>query len=286
MGPLLSATIVTGDLDRSRAAYQDGLGLECLAQGRIGDQLADLWQTPDMADARWALLAANPDGIGGLRLVEPPYPVPSIKPLASLGWAAAELSVADPKQLIGPLERAGFRVLGHPRPLGSNPAIQAMQIAGPDGEVVYLADVRAYDGPMDLLRAQRPVDRLFIAVLASRDLDAARGYYEDERGAVRASDRRVAVPVLHQSLDLADDATVRISSVQLSGGCLIEHDQFPTTAPRRPTVAGLPCGIAMVSVRAEKADGSSVEAPPYHGAPVQLVRGRAGELLELVGPCP
>lgn len=277
---------MTGDLDRASAAYQAGLGRDLVAQGRVGDRLASVWQTPSLADVRWSLLAPDQDGIGGIRLVEAPGPLPGVRPLASLGWAAAELSVIAPERLLEPLQNAGFQILGGPRPLGSNPAIRALQAAGPDGEVLYLTDVRAYDGPMRLYRAQRPVDRMFIAVLACRDLATARGFYEDRFAADRVSDREVGVPILQQSLGLADDAKTRISSVQIAGDCLIEHDQYPPATPDRVTAAGLPCGIAMITARAETVEGPAIDMPPYNGAPVQLVRGREGEWVELVGVPP
>ena len=283
IGPLLAATIVTDDLGRSRAAYQRGLGLDVVAGGRIDKATASLWDLPAMAGADWSLLASDPGGVGGLRLIEVEGPAPQIPPLGSLGWAAAELSVIDPEGLQPKLEEAGFRVIGPPRPLGSNRSVRAMQVAGPSGEVLYLTDVRAYDGALDLHRARRRVDRLFIAVLACHDLEDARGFYEARFAADRISDRPVDVPVLRKCLNLSDDALIRISSLQISGGCLIEHDQYPETAHERPTIAGLPSGIAMMTVRAEDVEGPMIDGPPYGGAPVALVRGRQGELIELVG---
>lgn len=283
IGPFLAATIVTDDLGRSRAAYQRGLGLDVVADGRVDKATASLWGLPDMAGADWSLLASDPGGIGGLRLIEVAGPVPTSPPLGSLGWAAAELSVIDPEGLQPQLEEAGFRVLGPPRPLGSNPSVCAMQVAGPSGEVLYLTDVRAYDGALDLHRACRPIDRLFIAVLACHDLEDARGFYEARFAADRISDRSVDVPVLRNCLNLPDDALIRISSLQISGGCLIEHDQYPETARERPTIAGLPSGIAMMTVRADQVNGPAIDGPPYGGAPVELLRGRQGEWIELVG---
>ncbi|MEM7445988.1 MAG: VOC family protein [Pseudomonadota bacterium] len=286
IGPLLAATIVTGDLDRACAAYSAGLGMERIAEGQIGDQLASLWQTPDLSDARWAYLAPGDDSVGGLRLVEAPDPPPKVHPLTTFGWGAVELSVIEPERLKGPLEDAGFRILGAPRPLGSNPAIRAMQVAGPDGEVLYLTDVRAYEGSLDIHRATRPVDRAFIAVITCRDLPAARGFYEDRFAVRRVSDHEVDVPVLRDAMNLPDDGRIRISSLQMSGGCLIEHDQYPSSASERPTAAGLPCGIAMMTLRADIADGTPINLPPYNGASVQLRRGHEGEWIELVGAPP
>lgn len=258
--------------------------MDVVAAGQIDKTTASLWDLPNMAGANWSLLASDPSGIGGLRLIEVAGPVPEIPPLGSLGWAAAELSVIDPESLRPRLVEAGFRVLGVPRSLGSNPSVRAMQVAGPSGEVLYLTDVRAYDGDLDLHRARRPVDRLFISVLASHDLEDARGFYEERFAADRVSDRPVDVPVLRNCLNLTDDALIRISSLQISGGCLIEHDQYPKTARERPKTAGLPSGIAMMTVRAERVDGPRIGGPPYGGAQVELVRGRQGEWIELVGP--
>lgn len=286
IGPLIAATIVTGDLDRASTAYRTGLGLRLVAEGRIGDQVAALWQTPTLADARWSLLATDRNGCGGLRLVEVPGATPVFEPLTSLGWAAAELSVIEPERLLEPLRRAGFQLLGKPRALGSNPAIRAMQIAGRDGEVLYLTDVRAYDGPMSVYRATRPVDRMFIAVLACRNVETARGFYEHRFAADRVSDRAVDVPVLRQAMDLPDDAVIRISSVQISGDCLIEFDQYPAVSHERPMKAGMPCGVAMITARAEAVDGSPIDMPPYDGAPAQMIRGREGEWIELIGSAP
>lgn len=284
LGPILAATIATTDLGRAVAAYGAGLGFRPVADGTVPAALARAWGAADLAGARWSLLA--PDGQaspGALRLVTVPGPRRDARPLSSLGWAAAELSVADPDSLIPDLEGAGFRVLGPCRPLGSNPAIRAMQVAGPDGEVLYLTDIRAYDGALDLYRAERPVDRCFIAVLAAPDLDAARGWYEARFSVDRVSDRQVPVPVLTSAWGQGSDQAVRISSLQLAGGCLIETDGYPSETPPRPRSGGLPLGIAAMSFLTDGAGGTPIDMPPYDGRPVAVHRGAAGELIELVG---
>jgi catechol 2,3-dioxygenase-like lactoylglutathione lyase family enzyme len=282
-GPILAATVATGDLDHAIRCYTAGLGLSVIDGGEVSAALAAAWGAGDLAGARWAGLAGGGDEIGGLRLVETGGPAVDALPLASLGWAAAELSVAGVDHRVRVMTEAGFRVLGAPRPLGSNPDIRAAQLAGPDGEALYITDVSAHDGAVALRRATRPVDRCFIAVLASADLEAARGCYEGTFGTRRVSDRQVGIPVLTARLGLAPGETVRISSQQLAGDCLIEIDAYPPATPPRPMRRGLAAGVAMMTFAGPANGPPGPAAWPYRGRPTEMRRGGAGELIELVG---
>ncbi|MEQ9815585.1 MAG: hypothetical protein RLO50_22625 [Azospirillaceae bacterium] len=282
LGPILFATIACRDLDRSLAAYRSLLGWPICCDGTISGTLADLWRCPALAGARWALLAPGETVTGGIRFIEVGA-APPPAPLTTTGWAAAELSCDDLDGLVAAAPKAGFRVLGAPAPLGSNPAIRAMQLAGPDGEVLYLTDIRAYAGTLDLYRAGRTADRVFIAVLAATDIEAARGFYEDRYAAPRISDREVAVPVLRTAHGLADSVLQRISSLQLAGSCLIECDGYPAAAPPRGMARGLPLGVAMITMAGlAGAAGLEVHDAPYGGAAAMLETGAAGEWLEIV----
>ncbi len=281
-GPILWATMAVGDLDSSVAAHAAGLGYAVRTQGRIGADLAGLWGAPEVAGARWALIGPPGHGPGALRLIE--TGAEAAAPLASLGWAAAELSVADADARLTTATDAGFRLLGPARQLGSNPAIRAGQLADRWGGALYLTDVRGHDGRLDLHRAEHDVDRCFIAVLASADLEADRSWFEAAGIGRRISDRRLAVPVLQRCLGLAEDAETRISSLQLGGGCLIEIDAYPADTPPRRTARGLPAGVALISLAAPAvATGwTAIPAPPYHGARIRVDRLPGGALLERV----
>jgi catechol 2,3-dioxygenase-like lactoylglutathione lyase family enzyme len=283
LGPILAATIAAADLDRATRLYTAGLGLAVMEAGRVPASLAEAWGAPALAGARWVGLGGGGDPIGGLRLVELGEAIPDGHSLASLGWAAAEISVIDVDARAAAMTRSGFRLLGAPRPLGSNPLIKAAQLAGPGGEVLYVTDVRAYEGPLELRRAERPVDRCFIAVVATADLEATRDRYETGFGTRRVSDRPVVVPVLTASLHLAEGATVRISSQQLQGDCLVEIDAYPPATPARPRVKGLPVGVAMMTLAGPAVGSPGPHAWPYGGRPLEVRRGAAGELIELVG---
>ncbi len=282
-GPILWITLSTPDLDASLWAWDAGLGLTVQERGIVSGTLAGAYGAPALSGARWALLGGR---LGGIRLIETEAGADDDAPLASLGWAAAELSVADADAACGRAVRAGFGLLGAPRPLGSNPAIRAGQVAPPGGGALYLTDIRAYDGPLDLWRAGRAVDRAFIAVLATGEMEPDRDWLEAGGVGKKVTDRPVAVPVLQHSLGLAADATIRISSLQLAGGCLIEIDAYPDGTPDRAARGGWPAGVAMVTLAtaAPPPGGQPRAEPPYDGRAAQVDRLPGGAMLERVGP--
>lgn len=284
-GPILWVTMSTSDIARSREVYGRALGFRTREEGRIAPEIAEVWEAPALEGAAWALIApqdAPADAPGALLLVEAPCTPGAASPLASFGWAAAELSVSDADARVDDARAAGFAVLGPVRPLGSNPAIRAGQVAGPSGEALYLTDVRAYEGALDLHRAVHPADRCFIAVLASPDLEADRQWLEAAGIGRRISDREVAVPVLSDTLALAPGRKVRISSLQLAGGCLIEIDAYPEGTPSRESAGGWPCGVAMVTLADDSIVGRKVAAPPYGGRMVRVDRLPGGARIERV----
>ncbi len=286
LGPILAATLVTADIDKAERTYRAGLGLTVIESGRIPDEIATAWGAPDLTGARWIGLASSDEGLGGLRLVDVPDPPPDALPLASLGWGATEISVIDVDGRAAKMSKAGFRVISPPRPLGSNPQIRAAQFAGPDGEVIYVTDVRAYEGPFEVRRAERPVEGCFIAVLATADLEAARHFYEAGYGTRRVTDRPVVVPALTKQLGLAEGEMVRISSQQLAGNCLLEIDAYPVGTPARPRASGLPAGVAMMTFAGPAKGPAGPAEWPYRGRALEVVRGAAGELVEVVGQQP
>ena len=68
---------------------------------------------------------------------------------------------------------SGFEIIGPPREIETLPAIFPMQVKGPDGEIVYLTQVRSDLPDFDITRAEALIDRLFIMVMACADLPAS-----------------------------------------------------------------------------------------------------------------
>ena len=70
------------------------------------------------------------------------------------------------------------RSSARPREIEGLDAIYPMQVQGPDGEIVYLTQIRDDLPAFDLPRAEAPIDRLFILVMACSDMNASLDWLE------------------------------------------------------------------------------------------------------------
>ena len=280
-GPICWVTMATPDLDRSARAWEAGLNLLPVMEGKLEQDLAQSYDTPELAGAPWILLGGQ---LGGVRLIEINNTSARGRPLSSLGWAAVEFSVTDLDLVISNALSAGFDVLGHPRALGSNPSIRAAQLAVPGGGAVYLTDIQAYEGPLDLHRASQLVDRAFIAVLASGDLERDRGWLAAEGIGQIVTDRQVKVPVLEKSLGLKEGQEIRISSLQLDEGCLVEIDAYPCDSWSSTDNSQWQSGMVMLTLASPVplARGQKCTSSLYAGCVRQLDRLPGGALLERI----
>ncbi|MFI2664211.1 VOC family protein [Micromonospora carbonacea] len=268
-GPLQVVTVVVGELDRALAAYRHGIGLEPGASGRIATALADSWAQPALTGRRWVeLTAAGDDRPGAIRVIELPG-VEAPRPLTTLGWAAAELVVADADAAASQARAAGLAVLAEPAPVGSGGGLRAVQVAGPAGEALYLTEVRRAPPGFDLPSAIAPVGRVFIAVLASADLTRSRATLERELAARRVTDHELPVRAVNYALGLPSDTRHRVSSVQLAGASAIETDQYPASVRARPEIDGVTGGIVAVTVHA-LGPPRVLEVPAAGGALLEL----------------
>ena len=287
LGPIVSITIPVPDLGVAEGLYAEWFGFRAIARGNFADAVAKHWNLPGLAGRAWRYLVSSGSAslLGGLRLIDSGPIPPPLPPLTSIGWAAAELSVMNVDKLSVHLQQSPFKIIGYPRALGSNAAIRAMQVAGPYGEVFYLTDVRAYKGPLSLNSATCPVDHTFIVVLAAKDLNTARRFYETRFGIRRVSDDKIVIPVLNDAFGAPTGTLYHISSQQLVGGNLIEIDEYPPTAVmREPLSCGLPPGIAMVTIAKEGAAARFRDVADLIGSCGDTIIGGAGELLESIGP--
>jgi len=116
-----------------------------------------------------------------LRLIEQPAH-PDFVPLRSYGWAAIEICVEDVLAANERILESPFEVIGPPREIDGLPAIYPMQVRGPDQEIVYLTQIREDLPEFDLPRAEAPIDRLFILVLACSDMHASLDWIEERIG--------------------------------------------------------------------------------------------------------
>lgn len=282
LGPALSATICTPDLEASIAAWQGSLHQSPVERGAVTDTRAKALGAPGLAGCRTAWLA-NPLGEAWLELIEAPGITP-VDPFRHLGWLSLEISVADVDDLRTRIDEARFKVLGEPANLDVSDDIRAMQVIGPAGEVLYLTQVKAPVPPFELPFARCEVDRLFIPVQLTGNRERAVSVYAELNGTeALCFDTRVTV--INAARDFERGRRHPVATLQLAGDSLIEIDQLEGLQPRDES-AGLPAGIAAIAFAVDALPPDTprhrAERGPHAGRDAVLLRGASGELIELI----
>ncbi len=293
LGRQFAATITTPDLDTTVAAYQEFFRHKVVETGNVKETLANSWGAPAEAGSPYALLEPESGDPVYIRFVESPK-VGSYRALRTFGWASIEISVADVDGLADSLKDSPFKILGVPHDLDFNNDIRAMQVQGPAGEILLLTEIKANIPGWDLPRAQCAVDRMFIAILACRDLDETCRDFKNIYGRPAGDMIETAIWTLNDSFGFDRLKKHRITTVALTGKGLLELDQYPDGAEKRPSNEGrLPPGVAMISFgRGDLASvGSRPVAAPfvaegllYDGSNTQTFIGENDERFELIGP--
>ncbi|MEQ8247798.1 MAG: hypothetical protein RID42_08945 [Alphaproteobacteria bacterium] len=289
LSALAGATVTCTALDTCVRHYAECLDYRLVSQGVVDEALATLWQAPRQTGRPFAILRP---AIGGgdqwVRFVE--GPVADTPPFRTFGWNALEISVRDVVDLKQRLEGSVFERLSGPHFLANGTSsIQAMQVLGPAGEVLYLTQIPDEPDKAHLPQARVAVDRLFIAVLGVPDAAAAQDWYASRFDVTRRPPRTAMLRALNQAYGFEETRQHLLASVRLTRQGMIEIDGYPLEARSREARPGyLPGGISSVTVFADQvpptfADrGVRIDAFPYGGAWVAALQGTAGERLELV----
>ncbi len=285
-GPICCVTVTTPDPDALADAYQRWLAYRRVARFRLPGCDAAYLGAPRLEGARVVLI--EPETAGGFffRFIEQPPPGGYLA-LSTHGWNAAELIVRDVDELAARLAGSPFRIIGPPEDLSFSDAIRAMQVLGPTDEVLYLTMVKRRLAEFDLPSPACAVDRAFIVVLGGPDMMAMKRFYADGLSVPDAPVIEARISVLSRALGLPSDTRHPIAALPLAGQSLIEVDVYPATAGPRPVRNGhLPAAMAVVSLAAEELpagiSGHRLTTPPYEGRHAALLRGAAGEIIELV----
>jgi len=289
-------TAMTPDLETSESAYSQWLGYELVARGRVAHELAQSWGAPAVAGAPYVVLRTGGDDFTYVRLIEAEGPL-KYTPLTTFGWAAFEIIAKDVYALAERLKGSPFVHIDGPKPLQFMPSIVAMQWIGPGGECLYFT-METGARESSLLPAPTAfVGRTFIVVAAGADFPSMLDWYVDRFSVRQRPVRQSKIAIVQRAQGLSADHAIPLSAVGLKRhGNLLELDGYPTgpgyAAAARPCRPGaLPPANAMVTF--EVADISTFaplalapvgmrEDPGYGGARACVLRGPAGELLELV----
>lgn len=288
LGPCLTGTVVTQDVDRAVAAYCDFLDASVLEDIELCSELARLWGKPRLAGSRLVTLQ-SPSGTPWVRFIGCPDILPA-KPFHELGWMALEVLVQDVSSLAENLESSPFEILRRPPDPGGRAEVRAMQVIGPAGEVLYLTEIERPVPPFDIAPARSTVDRLFTPVCASLRRDESLAVYS-KLGARQSWSFETPIGSVNRAHGLDPSLRHPVATVQLSGQSMVEINQLGVAKARPPTGGMLPGGIVIVSFVVDNLDNIGLRpiSPPlrprgdyYAGRRVAACRGAAGELLELL----
>jgi catechol 2,3-dioxygenase-like lactoylglutathione lyase family enzyme len=280
---LRAATLTTPDPHASAARYAQWFGHRLVETGTVSAALAAGWGAPAMAGRGYAVVQPPSGAEVYLRFVQAPA-APGYTPLRSFGWAAIELCVADVLATHARLRDSPFAIIGPPKALDGAPSIWPMQVQGPDREIIFLTEIRADAPGARLPRAACPVDRLFIAVLACRELAVTRAWFEAKLGFTGGPDFTLAYTTLSRAFGLPAEHPHRIGVLGHDGDAFLQLDQYPAAAAPREVLAGeLPPGVAMVSFAMPGLTGGPRHAGViYGGADSAVWRTPEGALAEVI----
>jgi catechol 2,3-dioxygenase-like lactoylglutathione lyase family enzyme len=291
LGPILAVTAVTHNLGAVQAAYGSALGYELVANETVHPALAGLWNAPRAAGRPMLTLAPRTGEKVLLRFVEMPH-LRSVPSNSTLGWNVMELNVGELDSLAETLRRSPFIPVGAPAALPNNPYIRAMQVRGPDEELVYLTEVMPSEQTRNLPQTKSGVGPLFIIVLGVADFAASKAFYGGKLAQTLTDPRAHPLPQAAGPLGLPLDHPFVTALARLPGKFLIEIDEFGNTARSRPHDDGdISGGIISVSFAVSKLDDSPIAfaAPPavmsgapYNNARAAAILGPDGERLELI----
>ncbi len=278
---LRAATLLTPDPDATARRYARWFGYRAVEAGSIAPALAESWGAPAMAGRRYAVVAPASGANVYLRFVAGEIPADYV-PLRSFGWGAIELCVQDVRAEFETMQDSPFTIIGPPKALDGAPAIWPMQVQGPDGEIIFLTEIRADEPQARLPRAACAVDCLFIAVLACADIAATRAWFAETLGLDGAPDFELAYTSLSRAFGMPAESRHKIAVLGHDGDAFLQIDQYPAAATRRPMKAGeLPPGVSIVSFAIAAAQGGDDRV--YGGAPSRVVRTPDGALVEIIG---
>lgn len=290
---ILMVTIGTGNLADTESAYHDDLGYEVVERGQVESALAHGWGAPAVAGNRYLLMRPASGMPVYLRFIETDT-ADDTMPHATEGWNAAEMLVEDTDELARRLATSKhFRIVGPPAFLTPEQSIRALQVTGPNNEMLYLTKVvRPESVDLDIGTAASFVDRVFIVVAGARDLGALMNFYRDRLKLPVTEPVPYRIAVLSRAYGLPEDRMHRLSLAVMRNQFFLELDEYPAAArPRNSPPGMLPGGIAMVTFEVESLDAVAVpfvsppalyNPAPYDGRRSATVKGAAGELIELV----
>ncbi|AYV48444.1 hypothetical protein CFHF_20590 [Caulobacter flavus] len=289
MNLLRAATLVTPNVAQAAQRYAQWLDYSVVEEGEVPADLAASWGAPASAGRPYAVLQPASGADVFLRFVEGD-PVPEYQPLRTYGWAAIEICCTDVMAVNARMQDAPFEIIGPPKRIDGLPTIHPMQVKGPDGEIVYLTEIISPGN--GLPHPGSLIDKLFILVLASGDMDASGRWFGQTLGLDVGAPMTIVYNMINDAFALPKDSRHALATATFEKDVFLEFDQYPAQATARPAHAGaLPPGVAICTLKHPDFDsvqGDWIVAPAvregavYGGKRAGVLRAPGGALVEVV----
>lgn len=239
-----AATLCAADLERSNALYTDYLDYKVIEQGVVSKALAESWAAPHTAGCSYSVLQPASGAPVYLRFIQQPT-VADYRPLRSYGWAAIEICTQDTLAVHERMKTAPFDIIGPPKELDGMPAIFPMQVKGPDEEIVYLTEIRDNLPEYNLPRAGSLIDKLFILVMACRDIEKSGAWFKHHLGLKPGRQIEIIYNMINDAFDLPSTTKHALATLTHDDDVFLEIDNYPDAATTRPQHDNmLPPGVA------------------------------------------
>lgn len=301
---VLMQTVSLRLFDAGVSALQQDLGFELRSGGPVDAGLARVWGVSLRAHSRFAVLAAPGVLRGFIRLVEGPAD-DETGTFHKRGLFNAELLTRDVGALFARLQGSSrFRIVSEPNTYdlsgaGGGAVSRSFATRGPGGAGFFFTQYLKVSAPRTLPVCETLVGPMFNAAVSTDRQPPVEDFYEKALGMNRRLAGRLTQPTVNRIIGLPDDWGFMMLVYKGEGDGLIEVDIHEHEVPADPAVSGdyLRPGNSMLTVETGDLDrvlGRAAEAgfaatgpvavasEPYRGRRAAVLRGPAGERVELV----
>ena len=302
---VLMQTVSLHGLDAGVSALREELGFEVRSEGRVERGLARVWGLTLSARSRFAVLSAPGVSRGFIRLVEGPKD-DETGTFHKRGLFNAELLTRDVESLFARLSGSSrFRVVSDLNTYdlsgaGGGAVSRSFATRGPGGAGFFFTQYLKVPPPRTLPVCETLVGPMFNAAISTDRQPRVEAFYQTTLGMHLRLKGRLTQPTVNRIIGLPDDWGFMMLVYKGEGDGLIEVDIHEHDVPADPPVEDdqLRPGNSMLTVetadldavlgRASEAGFSgtpaeAVAAFPYEGRRAAVLRGPAGERIELLG---
>ncbi len=298
-------TVSLQGFDAGVSALRDELGFEIRSRGLVDAGLARLWGAALSEHSRFAVLSAPGVSRGFIRLVEGPED-DETGTFHKRGLFNAELLTRDVESLFARLSRSSrFKVVSELNTYdlsgaGGGAVSRSFATRGPGGAGFFFTQYLKVPPPRTLPVCETLVGPMFNAAISIDEQPRVETFYEKVLGMRLRLKGRLTQPTVNRIIGLPDDWGFMMLVYKGEGDGLIEVDIHEHEVPADPPVGSdrLRPGNSMLTAETGDLDAvlrraaesgftgtpaEAIAAFPYEGRRAAVLRGPAGERIELLG---